>query len=133
MSFDYRYLKFKLSSMRLLSIVKRLIKSKGSLGNFLRSLTDEKKFGQMKARHFEIPYFGGFQMSYYYFQVAEYFEIGKEIVCFSDIDEAAALIHYYLANPKERERIKERGHRRARKEHGYVHRLKSILRQIHAL
>lgn len=132
MSFDARYLKFKLSSMRHKTLLKMIVKSKGNPGTFFRQLTEEKNFGQMKARHFEIPYFGGFQMSYYYCQIADYFSIGKEIICFSDIDEAAALIQYYLVHSAERERVKAQGIRRARKEHGYVHRLRAILAHIRA-
>jgi len=90
----------------------------------------KKNASQIKARNFEIPYFNGFQLTDYIPSIEEYFNIGKEIVCYSNVDEAELLIKYYLNNDKEREKIKEDAHSRAYHEHGYIHRLKIILEQI---
>jgi len=110
-SFDLRYL---LSHWKAIPL---LMKSK-------------KNASQMKARNFEIPYFGGFQLADYVPALEEYFDIGKEIVCYKDIDEAERLIRYYLEHDDAREAIKNRAHQRAFKEHGYVHRLSHVLGQI---
>jgi spore maturation protein CgeB len=85
---------------------------------------------QIKARNFEIPYFGGFQITDYVPTLENYFDIGKEIICYSNVDEAADLISYYLNNDAEREKIKNAGHHRAASEHGYINRLKIILEHI---
>ena len=95
--------------------------------NFFRST---KNSSQMKARNFEIPYFGGFQLSYYVPSLENYFDIGKEVVCYKDIDEAEQLIKYYLENEEERECIKKNSHQKALKGHGYINRLKDVLAQI---
>ena len=84
----------------------------------------------MKARNFEIPYFGGFQLSDYVPSLENYFDIGKEVVCYKDIDEAEQLIKYYLENEEERECIKKNSHQKALKGHGYINRLKDVLAQI---
>ncbi|MDD3462291.1 MAG: glycosyltransferase [Sulfurospirillaceae bacterium] len=110
-SFDLRYL---LSHWKAIPL---LIKSK-------------KSTSQIKARNFEIPYFGGFQLTDYVPSLEEYFDIGKEIICYKDIDEAELLIRYYLENDEEREAIKNCSHQRAILEHGYIHRLRSILGQL---
>jgi len=110
-SFDLRYL---LSHWKALPL---LIKSK-------------KSASQIKARNFEIPYFGGFQLTDYVPTIETYFELGKEIACYKDIDEAELLIRYYLENDDEREAIKNHAHQRAIIEHGYIHRLHSVLEQL---
>ncbi|KIM09157.1 MAG: hypothetical protein KU28_00505 [Sulfurovum sp. PC08-66] len=89
-----------------------------------------KNASQIKARNFEIPYFGGFQLSDYAPTIENYFDIGKEIVCYKDIDEAELLIRYYLDNDEERESIKNAGHVKSVASHGYLHRFQEILEQI---
>lgn len=89
-----------------------------------------KVASQIKARNFEIPHFGGFQLTDYVPSLEEYFNIGQEIVCYKDVDEAAMLIKYFLNNEDEREKVKAEGIKRAREQHGYIHRLKSVLEQV---
>lgn len=110
-SYDLRYL---LSHWKAIPL---LIKSK-------------KSSSQIKARNFEIPYFGGFQLTDYVPTIETYFELGKEIVCYKDVDEAELLIRYYLEHDDERESIKNSSHQRALLEHGYIHRLHSVLEQL---
>ena len=93
-------------------------------------LKSKKNARQIKARNFEIPYFNGFQLSDYAPSIENYFDLGKEIVCYSDIDEAELLIKYYLENEQERELIKQGSHTKAINEHGYIHRLQNVLEQI---
>jgi spore maturation protein CgeB len=95
-----------------------------SLKEYLRS---GKNMSQIKARNFEINYFGGFQLTDYVPFIEKYYRIGEEIACYSNADEAAELIHYYLAHEKEREAIKEKGVARARAEHSFVNRAADLL------
>jgi spore maturation protein CgeB len=113
-SFDIRYLK---SSWKAIPL---LLKSK-------------KNMSQVKARNFEIPYFGGFQLTDYVPSLGDYFDIGREVVCYKDIDEAELLIRYYLDNDQKRETIKNLSHKRAVAEHGYINRLDCILKNIDRL
>lgn len=110
-SFDIRYL---LSHWRVL----------------LLHFRSTKNASQIKARNFEIPYFGGFQLTDYAPTIENYFDIGKEIVCYKDIDEAELLIRYYLNNEEERESIKKASHIKALEKHGYINRLEEVLEQI---
>lgn len=131
MSNDYRYLRYKINRITLKSAVKACLQSRFNPIEWIRRLLlEDKHASQIKARHFEIPFFGGFQLSYYDYNVTDYFIIGKEIVCFNDIDEAANLIKYYLEHSDERERIKRAGCKRSQKEHGYTQRLRDVLDQI---
>lgn len=97
---------------------------------FINSIRSPKVSSQIKARNFEIPYFNGFQLTDYVPSIENYFNLGKEIVCYKDIDEAELLIKYYLDNEEEREEIKNFSHVRAINEHGYLNRLKYILEHI---
>ena len=95
-----------------------------------QTIISGKTKSQMKARNFEIPYFGGFQLTNYVPTIEDYFIIGKEIVCYTDVAEAALLIKYYLEHDDEREKIKNTGHLRTVYEHGYIHRFKKIFEII---
>ncbi len=90
----------------------------------------QKNASQIKARNFEIPFFGGFQLTDYAPTIENYFDIGKEIVCYKDIDEAELLIRYYLENEEEREEVKKASHLKAIATHGYIHRLEKVLEHI---
>ena len=96
----------------------------------INSLRSTKTSSQIKARNFEIPYFNGFQLTDYTPTIENYFDIGNEIICYKDIDEAELLIKYYLENDDERETIKNNSHRKAVKQHGYINRLKDVLEQV---
>lgn len=101
-----------------------------NLKNPIVALKDKKNVAQVKARNFEIPYHGGFQLTDFVPKLDLYFDIGKEISCFSNVDEAAQLIKYYLFNTHERESVRAAGMLRARAEHGYAARQKKFFEHI---
>lgn len=88
-----------------------------------------KTVEQIKARNFEIPAAGGFQISQFALEIDDYFANGKEIVLFSNVDELAILINYYLENDSERERIKIAGHDVAMK-NLYSDRFSAIFKEL---
>lgn len=104
-----------------------LLSGPRAMKEFFRS---SKNASQIKARNFEIPYWGGFQLSDYVPFLDKYLNIGSEIACFSNLDEAVLQIKYYLEEEEERESIRQAGTRRARADHGYIHRLRKYLEQI---
>ena len=67
----------------------------------------------VKARHFEIPGAGGFQLSYYAEGLERFFEIGDEVAIYLDLDELVEKVEYYLTHEAERERIARAGHARS--------------------
>ena len=86
--------------------------------------------GQIKARNFEIPYSGGFQLTDYFPGLEDYFEIGKEVACYSNLDEAALLIKHYLNHEEERLKIVRDAQNRVVQQHGYRHRIRNILQGL---
>ncbi len=103
---------------------------KSALSGLKSILKSGKNSSQTKARNFEIPVQGGFQLTDYVPSLDDYFTIGKELVCYTDIDEAEKLIRYYLDNEIEREKIKSAGVKRARKEHTFKQRIIDFMTEL---
>jgi spore maturation protein CgeB len=59
--------------------------------------------------------------------LAEMFEIGKEVVAYSSPEEAAEMIQYYIAHPEEARVIAQAGQERTLKEHTYKKRMEELL------
>ena len=81
-------------------------------------------------RIFEVCMCGGFLLTEYVEGLEEYFEIGKEVVCFSSLPEAIEKIKYYLSHEAERLTIAEAGHIRSLKDHTWALRLDNLFKQI---
>ena len=114
-NYDIRYL---MSNLRaLLSTLRAVFK-------------DGKNSSQTKARNFEIPVQGGFQLTDYVPSIEDYFDIGKELICYNNIDEAENLIKYYLKHENEREDIKISGIKKARENHTFKHRIIEYMKDL---
>ena len=80
------------------------------------------------SRTFEIPACGGFQLSERTEEVLSFFEEGKEIECFSSLDELKDKITYYLKHESLRLRIAASGLERVRRSrYRFTDRLETIL------
>ncbi|SFM08012.1 spore maturation protein CgeB [Desulfomicrobium norvegicum] len=82
--------------------------------------------GALNQRVFDVPASGGFLLTDYREQLAAAFELGKEVVCYRDVEEIGDLVRHYLANSSSRERIALRARQRIEKEHSYGHRMATI-------
>jgi hypothetical protein len=78
----------------------------------------------IKGRDFEVPMSGGFYLTQYNPDLEEFYETGKEIVCYDSLDDLVEKIRYYLAHPQEAEEIRQAGLHRARREHTWVGRFR---------
>jgi spore maturation protein CgeB len=85
---------------------------------------------QIRLRDFEVPMSGGFYMVEYMDELEEFFEIGKEIVCYSSIEDLIDKIKYYLQHDSERESIRVRGYERCLRDHSWHKRFETIFSQI---
>jgi spore maturation protein CgeB len=104
-----------------------------SIGNFLSFIMSFfkktlKYSNEIKARNFEICYCGGFQITDYVPFLENNFVIGKEIVTYNNLDDAAKLIKYYLINERDREIIRLKGNKRALRDHSYQKRIKIFMK-----
>jgi hypothetical protein len=83
----------------------------------------------VKGRDFEVPGTGGgMYLTSFNPDLAQHFDIGREIVCYSNRDEMVELIRYYLARPEEADAIAQRARVRSLREHRWLHRYQSMLR-----
>jgi spore maturation protein CgeB len=97
-----------------------------SVGNTHR----DNRILQIRLRDFEAPMTGAFYMTEYMEELEEFFEIGKEIVCYHDKYDLGEKIKYYLGHDAERERIRQAGYQRALKEHTWQKRFAELFNKI---
>jgi spore maturation protein CgeB len=77
---------------------------------------------QIRLRDFEAPMCGAFYITEYQEDLAEFYEIGKEIVCYKSKEELLDKIKYYLRHDSEREQIAQAGYKRAQRDHTWQRR-----------
>lgn len=85
---------------------------------------------QVRLRDFEVPMSGGFYMVEYMEELEEFFEIGKEIVCYSGPEDLADKINYYLRHDGEREAIRQAGRERCLRDHTWHRRFELAFKQM---
>jgi spore maturation protein CgeB len=88
-----------------------------------------KNVEQIKARNFEIPGTGGFELSQYAPGIEDYYTIGSELAVYSNLDELKVMIKYYLFNDNVREKIRLSGYKRTKK-YTYKNRYMEIFKKI---
>ena len=88
-----------------------------------------KSSEQIKARNFEIPISGGFQISNYSLSLEDYLKIGEEVITFNSKEELLTLVKYYLENDLKRNLIRDKSYKNS-KNNTYEKRLLNILKQI---
>jgi spore maturation protein CgeB len=85
---------------------------------------------QIKGRNFEVPGCGGFLLTGMAENLGQYYEIGKEVVCFDDRYDLIEKIRYYLKHENERAAIAQAGYERTMLDHTYVRRFSEIFKQV---
>ena len=110
-----------------------------SLYSLVLSFTEANSTGVLKKpvdivnlRNFEIPMSGGIQFCRYTDEIASYFEPGKEIILYTDRNDAIDKAKYYLSESQRDLRISIRRAARARAEaeHTRYHRFKKIFKEL---
>ena len=110
-----------------------------SLYSLVLSFTEANSTGVLKKpvdivnlRNFEIPMSGGIQFCRYTDEIASYFEPGKEIILYTDRNDAIDKAKYYLSESQRDLRISIRRAARARAEaeHTWYHRFKKIFKEL---
>jgi spore maturation protein CgeB len=102
----------------------------GGVRNFARWLISKKRSEQVKARNFEIPMAGGFQLTNYVLGLERHFHIGRELITFGNLEECIWLIRYFLDCPEERMHIAKKSYFKARAEHTFHSRFEAIFSKV---
>ncbi|MCS6857554.1 MAG: glycosyltransferase, partial [Sandaracinaceae bacterium] len=83
----------------------------------------------LKGRDFEVPAVGrALYVTTYNADLAECFEIGREILCYRGIDELLELLRRFLRDPERCREMARRARERVIREHQWKHRFESLLR-----
>jgi spore maturation protein CgeB len=85
---------------------------------------------QIRLRDFEVPMSRGFYMVEHMQELEEFFDIGREIVCYTDKQDLADKIKYYLVHDEERERIRRAGYERCLRDHTWHKRFEMAFREM---
>lgn len=96
--------------------------------NFSMNYTNTKL--AIKARIFEVCLSGGFLLTEYFPGIEDYFEIDREIVCFTNSQEMLEKIEYYLNHDDERRKIAKAGWERANREYSAFRILSRVFQEI---
>jgi len=115
-----------------LELIQMYSRSKINLG--FSSCGDTHKTGerilQVRLRDFEVPMSGGFYIVEHMEELGEFFKVGNEIVCYTDKEDLADKIKYYLGHDAERERIRQAGHERCLRDHSWHKRFRMAFREM---
>ncbi len=103
-----------------------------SLRALRTTLHSAKVREQIKARHFEIPGCGGFQLTYYCEDLERHFLLGEEVAVYSGVEDLVDSIRFYLRHEDVRERIARAGYERACRDHTGQRRLADLLAAVMA-
>jgi len=90
----------------------------------------EPPIKQVRLRDFEAPMSGAFYMVEFFEELSDFFKPGEEIVFFSDPNDLIQKAQYYLRHEDERERIRQAGTNRARKDHSWRSRFEKAFREM---
>jgi hypothetical protein len=84
----------------------------------------------LKARDFECPGAGACYLTTYNWELANHYEMGKEILCYRNVEELIEIFAYYRKRPQECLKIAQAAFRRARAEHTWRKRFENVFREL---
>lgn len=107
-------------------------RSRISLGFMLLGDTHRTRhpLRQVRLREFEAPMSGAFYLTDWIEELADHYEIGREIVCYRSHEELVDRARYYLAHDTEREAIRRAGYERARRDHTWQQRFETLFERL---
>lgn len=88
------------------------------------------KIANAKGRDIECPAVGSCYLTTYHWELAEMFEIGKEVICYRNLEELVELVTYFSKRPEACLKIAKAAHRRAHLEHTWENRLRGLFQGL---
>ncbi len=86
----------------------------------------------LKGRDFEVPMAGGLYLTHYNPELEQVYDLGREIVCYRDVDGLIEHVQYLLSHPDKADAIRRAGYRRARADHTWQGRFATLVRHLAA-
>lgn len=78
-------------------------------------------------RVFDVLGAGGFLITNYQSELQDYFEIGRDLVCYENEEDLLYKVQYYLEHEEERKEIAYNGYRKVKEHHSYETKLWAIM------
>lgn len=88
------------------------------------------RIANAKGRDIECPAIGACYLTTYHWELTEMFEIGKEVLCYRNLEELVELLSYYSKRPEACLAIAQAAHRRAHAEHTWEIRLRVLFKEL---
>ncbi len=85
-----------------------------------------QRLTHLRLREFEAPMSGALYLTEQQQELAEYFDIGREVLCYENQDDMLDQARYYLAHPEQAEQIRRAGRHRSLREHTWQHRFQQL-------
>lgn len=89
-----------------------------------------KLIPHVRLRDFEAPLCRSCYLTGYTEEIAEFYELGKEIDTYQSPEELVDKVKFYLDHPKEAEKLREAGYQRAKRDHTWVNRFQELFNKI---
>lgn len=84
----------------------------------------------VRLRDFEAPMCRTCYLTGYTDEIAEFYDLGREIDTYTTPEELADKVRYYLANPGAAEALREAGFQRARRDHTWTRRFEELFSKL---
>jgi hypothetical protein len=94
---------------------------------------DPARYPALNQRVFDVPATGAFLLTDYSPELEQYYRIGEEVVCYSDVEELKDKARYFLANDAQRTAIAGKGYKRALTLPTISDRMREVITQVEAL
>ena len=86
-----------------------------------------RTIAHLKGRDFEVPMTGALYLTSFNPELADFYDIGREILCYSSFEDCAETLSWILRDPSKAERIRRSGHERAQRDHDWRKRVGDML------
>lgn len=84
----------------------------------------------LKGRDFEVPMCGAVYLTSYNPELADWYDIGRDILCYSSPQNCGELLLWILNDPEEQEKIRHAALARSRREHTWEKRISELFKLI---
>ena len=91
---------------------------------------DSKLIPHVRLRDFEAPMCRTCHLTGYTDEIAEFYELGKEIDTYSSSEELIEKTKFYLDHPDDAEKLRDAGYQRALRDHTWERRFELLFKEI---
>lgn len=84
----------------------------------------------LKGRDFEVPMNGALYLTSFNPELADFYAIGDEVLCYSSFEDCTETLSWILRDPERAEHVRHSGHARALRDHDWRKRLRDLFTML---